>query len=337
MAWRKREPAGKPGKPGKDRWDKIDILLKPVGSLVAGLVIAGIGYWSTQTLQHQQAEETRRQQQMQMEETNRRLYTQIMSSREQGDTDLRKEMFNAIIGAFLTPDETTLVEKALALELLAYNFHDVIDLSPLFKHIAKAVEQSADFDTQAKEALTAQLRRVAREVTEKQLAALAEAGAVTDMNVHFPVIDEQHIEPLSEACYPLHASDPDDTRQRYIYLEARDYDTTTQEVGVHLESGVLQCDPPDPDAVREADTDLNFTVGFFDFPMIDNTRVSNGQRIAVALTGWDERAARLTLVYFPGSRASLKEKPYYEDLIDQLRKGTARLQQAEDAGDQDAP
>lgn len=313
------------GHTGKDRWDKLDILLKPVGSLVAGLVIAGIGYWSTQTLQQQQVQETRRQQQTQLEETNRRLYTQIMSTREQADTDLRKEMFNAIIGAFLKPDDTTLLEKTLALELLAYNFHDVIDLSPLFKHIARAVMDDCGFDDTQKTELTKRLERVAREVTGKQLAALGDTGTTVEMTVNFATLTANGVQPLSEACYPLHSDDPNNTLQRYIYVEAQKIYPERREVGVRLESGVLQCDPPDPNVVPEADTDISFAVGFFDFPMIDNTRVAHAQRIAVALTHWDDAGANLKLVYFPGSRASLKEKPYYEEVIDQLRRGTAEL------------
>jgi len=59
-------------------------------------------------------------------------------------------------------------------------------------------------------------------------------------------------------------------------------------------------------------------VSFYDFPMIDNTHLANGRRIAVVLRSWEPGRADIALVYFPGSRASLKEKPYYEELIEQL-------------------
>lgn len=61
-----------------------------------------------------------------------------------------------------------------------------------------------------------------------------------------------------------------------------------------------------------------FWVGFFDFPMIDNTRLSDGDRCAVVLRKFQPSSAEITLVYFPGSRASLKEKPYYDEVIDDL-------------------
>jgi hypothetical protein len=52
--------------------------------------------------------------------------------------------------------------------------------------------------------------------------------------------------------------------------------------------------------------------------MIDNTRLSNDQRVAVVLTDMNPAGASLSLVYFPGSRASLREKPYYEEILKKL-------------------
>ena len=62
-----------------------------------------------------------------------------------------------------------------------------------------------------------------------------------------------------------------------------------------------------------------FHVGFYDFPMIDNTRLSGDQRAAVVLNQTNEGGADLTLVYFPGSYASLKEKVSYDEVVENLR------------------
>jgi len=59
-------------------------------------------------------------------------------------------------------------------------------------------------------------------------------------------------------------------------------------------------------------------VGFFSSPMIDNTRLSNDQRVAIVLTDMNPAGAGLSLVLFPGSRASLREKPYYEEILRKL-------------------
>jgi len=73
-----------------------------------------------------------------------------------------------------------------------------------------------------------------------------------------------------------------------------------------------------------------FLVGFFDFPMIDNTRISGSQRVAVVLRDWlKDQSAEVAFVYFPGSRASLKEKPYYDEVLDELVRTGKVLIQAE--------
>jgi hypothetical protein len=62
----------------------------------------------------------------------------------------------------------------------------------------------------------------------------------------------------------------------------------------------------------------SFNLGFFDFPMIDNIRLSHDQRCAVVLNNFSESSADITVVYFPGAYASLKEKPYYQDVYERL-------------------
>ncbi len=63
-----------------------------------------------------------------------------------------------------------------------------------------------------------------------------------------------------------------------------------------------------------------FGVDFFDFPMIDNTRLSYDQRCAVVLKEINEedKILEIAVLYFPGSHASLKEKPYYDDIVNKL-------------------
>jgi hypothetical protein len=61
-------------------------------------------------------------------------------------------------------------------------------------------------------------------------------------------------------------------------------------------------------------------LGHFDFPMIDNIRLPHDQRMAVVLNAFDPRrgSADLTLAYFPGKYAGLREKPYYDEVLAKL-------------------
>ncbi|MCZ6594681.1 MAG: hypothetical protein O6943_07190 [Bacteroidetes bacterium] len=61
-----------------------------------------------------------------------------------------------------------------------------------------------------------------------------------------------------------------------------------------------------------------FTLGYFDFPTINNTRLSHNQRLAVVLNNFEEASAEASLIIFPGSYSSLKDRPFYDDLINKL-------------------
>jgi hypothetical protein len=73
-------------------------------------------------------------------------------------------------------------------------------------------------------------------------------------------------------------------------------------------------------------TRTEFEVGFFDFPMIDSTHLTNGQRCAVILSAFGQETAELTTVCFPGEYASLKDRPYYDEVVDQLRSRGASIE-----------
>ena len=113
----------------KDLWDKVDIVLRPLNGLFTALAVALLGYYTSNILRQR---ETR--------ETNERVYTELMSSREQSESALRKDMFVSIINTFLQPQSASLEDKMLNLELLAYNFHESLNLKPLFVHLQKQVD-----------------------------------------------------------------------------------------------------------------------------------------------------------------------------------------------------
>ena len=62
-----------------------------------------------------------------------------------------------------------------------------------------------------------------------------------------------------------------------------------------------------------------FTIDYFQFPMIDNTRLSNDMRCAVVMRDFSfPNFVEVDILYFPGSHSSLKEKPYYDDVVKKL-------------------
>ena len=62
-------------------------------------------------------------------------------------------------------------------------------------------------------------------------------------------------------------------------------------------------------------------MGVFDFPMIDNTRLSKDYRISVFIKKWDddEGEVQLGIAVFPGFVSGMREKAFLKDVIEDLR------------------
>src|SRR5262249_23366589 len=160
-----------PENKAKDFWDKVDIVIRPLNGLLTAVAVALLGYYTSNIVRQQ---ETR--------DSNERVYTQLMSSREQADSGLRKDMFLSIIQIFQKPEETGLEAKMLNLEMLAYNFHDSLNLKPLFAHLDRQIAASSNSD---KKSYTDRLDAMAKEITTRQLVLLEQVGAKFGRNVEF--------------------------------------------------------------------------------------------------------------------------------------------------------
>lgn len=310
-----------PGQP-KSGWDIADILLRPLGGLLTALSVAGVGFFGSQYLGQKQAVET-----------NIRLYAELMSNRERADSDLRKDMFNLSIKTFLQDEDVDVERQLLELELLAYNFHDAIDLAPLFKHVERKVKASEkdekynDWDKR--------LSTVALEVIGKQAAVLEDSGQIVNADLSLTKLKD-NIVPLIDEEFPtdptIKKGSQDDKGKYYRFtVEALDADVVNKSVLIRLkvegqpsvsDGGEIEAAVKEnediPGAQKEVLIDATFNVDFFDFPMIDNSRLPDGHRVAVVLRRFDQSSVRLSLLYFPGSRASLKDKPFYDEIIDDL-------------------
>ena len=273
---------------GKDLWDKLDIVFKPLNGLLTALAVGLLGYYTSNILRQR---ETR--------ETNERIYTQLMSSREQAESSLRKDMFVSIIQTFLRPGSASLEDRTLNLELLAYNFHESLNLKPLFIHLNKQVAASSD---PSKAEYFTRLNSIARQVITKDMVLLEQVGRKFSRTVEF---DKLRANPGGLDLDP--ESLTLDNTEREFMLSVLEVDPQRQELT--MEMGVRT--PKESPIVRR----LTFHVGHFDFPMIDNTRLSRDQRCALVLDQFDDSSAELTLVYFPGSYASLKEKASYDEVV----------------------
>jgi hypothetical protein len=291
----------------RDIWERVTLILQAGGGLLTAVTVALIGLIGSNYLKQREIADTASRERMQANETNVRIYTELMSKREEAESALRKDMFVSIIQSFLRPASASLDERVLNLELLSYNFHESLNLKPLFVYLDKQIQRATDPN---KKDYQERLYKVATEISLKQMLVLESAGAKVDRDVDFDAFKDNPggipLEPVTLTVEGV---------QRHFSLFVLEADKKTRELRMRMEVRT----PKDTLGNVETNT-AEFWVGFFDFPMIDNTRLTNDQRCAIALNAFEDGLASITLAYFPGSYASLKEKPYYQEVVQNLMK-----------------
>jgi hypothetical protein len=320
-------PTPPPAEGPAHHWPWIEL----IKVLALPLVTLVLGYWFNASLNERQ-----------QIDNNVRLYAEMMGRREESDSNLRKDMFNSILTTFMAKDPNSRItadeqirQQILSLELLAYNFHESLDIAPLFKDVQRRILAAPDATDPE---LRGRLESVALQVIEHQLTALSDVGmvergdALTDKIKDFQAhimfgmraIPDSNVKPgegAARLCLSMEATDRS-RHYRQFKLELIGYNEAAREVQVRLYvSQVLteaECRQPNLDLEAKREVDTNFLVGLFDFPMIDNTRLSGSERCAVSVTALNPNVVSLTLAYFPASRASLKDKPFYDEVIRDL-------------------
>ena len=299
-----------PKRPERDFWDKIQIVMQPIGGLITALTIALVSYYGSSYLNNKQNNEAKIS-----------LYTQLMSSREQSESALRKDMFNSILGTILK-DSHSLDENILQLELLAYNFHESLNLMPLFVYMGRQI--ALEKNTKLKAEYQKRLYKMAGDVTSKQISSLEGAASNETMFITFPSDSIKYRPGLSQDF----AMDWKDSKVFYDTIKAGNSNSVYKRV-VFLKASGFNVDEKTVNVRLDIETSLNdkfinmvtqeFTIDYFQFPMIDNTRLSNDMRCAVVMRDFDfPNFIEVGILYFPGSHSSLKEKPYYDDVVKKL-------------------
>jgi hypothetical protein len=244
----------------------------------------------------------RAQTERQTNEARLRLYTELLSKREEADTSVRKGIFDKVLETYLKPGSQDLGAKLVALELLALNFNESLDLSPLFWQLAQQIEAEP---AKRRAELAKQLQRIARDVKERQIALLEAVGTKRDASLELdelatagPVIDADLNFPDLDPFAP-------EGRQvkRHFKVEVAEHDPANRRAWVRVSSNESQ---------------WAFWVDTFDFPLVNFTRISKSERFAVVLKRYDPPSAQLTFVYFPSSRSGVKDRPFIDEVISNL-------------------
>ena len=291
----------------RDFWEKVSLILHSSGGLLTAITVAIISLIGSSYLKDREIKENAYRQETQLRESKNSIYIQLTSNREAAESALRKDMFVSIIESFLGSKSAGMDEKVLNLELLAYNFHESLNLKPLFMYLERQIGSSSD---PHKVEYMDRLNKVANEISRKQMMVLEGVGQKTDRMIDMENFKENPGGfPLEDATLTL------DGISRQLSLRILAADTKTKQIQVRMEirtvdneTGALETSAPE------------FWVGYFDFPMIDNTRLPHDQRAAVVLNSFEDGFADVTVALFPGSYASLKDKASLEEILQNMTK-----------------
>ena len=287
----------------KDAWDKANIILGPVASLMTAITIAAVSIVASNYLNRNQDYEART-----------RLYTELMSRREESESALRKDMFTSIINSILA-GSSSMDEKILQLELLAYNFHESLNLTPLFTYLDRRNNLETK-DPVMRASYNERLYTMSREVTNKQIASLEGVSATEKFNYCYDPVNCPEMSSTFSCTFQDSVKNGKkvDSIQHIVRLTILEMDTVRRSVEVRLNICTRLPNMEDKCA------NPAFTIDFFEFPMIDNTRLINDKRCSVVMRDFDtvNKFIEIDIIFFPGTHSSLKERPYYDDIVAKL-------------------
>lgn len=335
-------PSEASASPQRDIWDKTEILLRPAAAFLTALTVALIGWFGQQALDKRATEQTERLNQAQREETlrarnaekeitrrtqiseNYRLYTQLLSNREESESALRKDIFGSILKEFLAASTGGIGRKnvrnrLLKLEILALNFGEALSLSPLFVELDEMIRETT-YDTEFAKLDKAddrkRLESLAKRVSQQQISALSTGGKSWDFEI--PLADVSDDKPYE---WPRDSYD-DEFYPETLEGVTRNYIFRISSVDRDYHSVNVELEIQNADEFKSVEQ--RFNLNFFNFPMVDNTRLSNDQRFALILTKFASKAIHFSAIVFPGKYSSQRDKPFLDDVISRLRSETMK-------------
>ena len=225
---------------------------------------------------------------------------------------------------YLRPDAEDLNGRLVALELLALNFHDSLNLSPLFwqmDHLIAHLGKRAD--PQLREHLT----RVSQGVKDRQMAVLAPDDFAKPLPVELAAVPS--IALPTEGCVAIEALTKGGQDASTVEVDAGYTDNPAQGLpALHQRrfSVAVECKDPLQQRLRVIVTDPStrrrwiFWVDVYDFPLVTFTALSRDERFALVLDRYDDGdgMAWLRMAYFPASRSGAKDKPHVADVMSRL-------------------
>ena len=303
-------PTSSPAQPEKrSLLDGLKWALQTLAMPLALVALPLLYQWKAGEMTAAANAESRRREQA---EQQFRLYTDLMMKREEADTAVRRGLFDKLVGSYLDPKPGDVDKRLVALELLSLNFHDSLNLSPLFWELDRQITAQPG-QPRSKE-FRSQLDRIARQVKSRQSSMLEVDGYRGSWDIDLAFVSpgqapqgKTFTTPRSVAGdrvdVPSNAPPPEFT------ITVLQHDPVHRRLFVKVDSSAQ-------------DRSLSFWLDPYDFPLTNFSRVSRTERIAIVLHEykWADGVgnASIVLLYFPSSRSGAKDKPYIDDLVARL-------------------
>lgn len=315
----------------RDLWDKFEILLRPAAAFLTALTVALIGWFGQQALDKRGQEQTLRAQNAEKEITRRtqisenyRLYTQLLSNREEAESALRKDIFSSILKEFLSASDRGgrefIRNRILKLEILALNFGEALSLSPLFVELDKNIREIS-YDTEFVKLDRADDRKrlegLAKRVSEQQITALSTGGKSWDFEIPVPRDSEGKPAEVSGSYEWPRDSDGQDFYEETLEGITRNYVFRFSNIDSEYHTVTVELEIQKADQFRTIEQ--RFKLDFYNFPMVDNTRLSDDQRFTLIMTKFEDKGIHFSAIVFPGKYSSQRDKPFLDDVISRLQ------------------
>jgi len=286
---------------------RVDTWTRFIGTLAVGLLIAGgIQWYSIRSendakLRAEANQKEQREREQSAQEAQ--VAIQLANAREKALSDLRAQMFNALLQNYFK--ETTDEDRIAILELIGLNFRDAVQIKPMFELLDARLRARAA--TPGNTQLGTALRRAARIIVRDQLNQIQQAkdGGVCRMTLKVG-------EAASPACFPG------------LRIKMRKVDQFTIAVRTNSKDGVL-LGKPDWEARGE-----DFVVTYFDMPMVDYKAVlsssSERWRYSIVLYGTsvEEKTADIALALLPVSAVGAEYRYAFDELLEKYLRPTVR-------------
>jgi len=279
----------------------------------------------------------------------REVYTKIMTERESSDNAIRAKMFEMLFNAMFAKgamatnkdDFNTIKQRVMFLDVLSRNF-DTVDIRPLFEdldsELTKLVYSDNQYSAQERGqyfAMRAELRRIGKNLSLKQLNALASLPGTIVKRIIVIQDKDGGLQAISDEAGQNAAEDP-------IPIEIKAESIQDGMVEISLEYKKAKASDQGFKAPA-------FMITFYDLPYIDNSVIDKDMRVGVVLTkyvstsdlerfrdqldrklirdyedlrdGGITQYAELRIIKFPAKYTGHRDRPYLSEILDDLVEG----------------